>query len=121
MFQNIMATAGLLVWLGIWIAGGGVAMAGQSKPNAPTPPGKTSEAANKSYADAYNYVLDGKWTAAVPAFEKHMKAYPNSATMDDANFFLCYSKSKIEEHLEDSCQCFANFITKYQKGSYVED
>src|SRR4051812_44489891 len=106
MFKNITGKAGMLiVWLfGIWSV---PLYAVEKVPPAPpvaatpatpaVPAAPAMDAAGRSYAEAYNYVLDGKWVAAIKALQTHLKNFPTSSTVDDANFWLCYSQSKNDQ------------------------
>ncbi|MCB0280585.1 MAG: tetratricopeptide repeat protein, partial [Calditrichaeota bacterium] len=74
----------------------------------------------KSYMKAYENVLNGNWDESISQFESLIKQHPKSEYVDDAFFWIAYSKKEQNEN-EESMQLFLDFVKKYPKSNHVEN
>jgi HEAT repeat protein len=77
--------------------------------------------ANKLYQEAYNLVLDNKWSAAIEKFKILLDKYGNSSWEDDARFWMCYSMEKQNNNLEKSFECYEDFIASHDDSKWRDD
>lgn len=77
--------------------------------------------ANHTYQEAYNLILDEKWSAAIPALERVVKDYPQSDWIDDARFWQCYAREKSDRDLESAFACYQDFLDNYPDSKWVKD
>ena len=75
----------------------------------------------KAYKQAYNLVLEEKWKEAHKALERFIQSFRRSAWIDDARFWQCYAREKLEYDLEEVFDCYQNFIKAYPKSKWVDD
>ena len=81
----------------------------------------TQDESAKDYQKAYNLILDEKWSEALTALESFLKAYPKSSYRDDALFWQCYAKEKSGQSLEDSFECYNNFLKRHSGSKWADD
>jgi outer membrane protein assembly factor BamD (BamD/ComL family) len=87
-------------------------------------PGHSAEAQDKdaiAYKQAYNFVLQEKWTEALKAMEDVARTYPKSAWVDDARFWQCYSREKLDQPLENVFKCYQKFTQAYPGSEWADD
>ena len=75
----------------------------------------------KVYKQAYSLVLEENWEEAHKALEKFIQEYSRSAWIDDARFWQCYAREKLDYALEDVYGCYDKFIKAYPKSKWVDD
>jgi HEAT repeat protein len=76
--------------------------------------------AGQAYAKAYDFILNEDWDQAVTALQGVQKQYPNSSIVDDAAFYICFSKDKSGKS-KQALECYAQFVKKYPSSNYVDD
>ena len=84
-------------------------------------PVDTQERDAKAYQKAYNLILQEKWEQAEKALSQFVRTYRRSAWVDDARFWMCYAKEKMDHPLEDVFSCYQNFIKAYSSSKWVDD
>ncbi|MCB0295031.1 MAG: hypothetical protein KDG51_07275, partial [Calditrichaeota bacterium] len=77
----------------IMLLAGAAAMAAAFSPEEP------QDRAQTAYQDAYNLILDEKWSEAITAFDNLLGQYPKSGWVDDARFWRCYANEKLDKSL----------------------
>jgi len=75
----------------------------------------------KAYKQAYNLILGEKWEQAEKALSKFVSMHRRSAWADDARFWMCYAKEKLDHPLEDVFSCYQKFIKAYSSSKWVDD
>src|SRR5262245_24591903 len=75
----------------------------------------------KAYQNAYNLVLDEKWSEASSAFDTFLKQYPRSSHADAATFWSCFAKEKLGKTPEDVFKCYKTFAQQYPHSEFVDD
>src|SRR4030042_3372238 len=74
-----------------------------------------------AYKQAYNLVLQEKWADALKAMEEMVKNYSKSAWVDDARFWQCYAREKLNQSQEEIFRCYQEFINAYADSEWADD
>ncbi|GAJ15802.1 unnamed protein product, partial [marine sediment metagenome] len=53
----------------------------------------------KDYKQAYNLILEEKWEEASKTMTQFIQKYSRSTWVDDARFWQCYTKEKLDHPL----------------------
>jgi len=77
--------------------------------------------ADKLYQEAYKLVLDKNYEGAMSKFNKILKDYSSSSWVDDAEFWLCYSREKADQNLEASFDCYYEFVEQNEESKWRDD
>lgn len=77
--------------------------------------------AGQAYQKAYNNILDEKWQEALTDLEKVLNDYPDSRWVDDARFWQCYAREKLNHDLEEVFECYSQFIKSYAESDWVAE
>src|SRR4030067_2004562 len=74
-----------------------------------------------AYKQAYDLVLREKWADALKAMEGLVKNYSKSAWVDDARFWQCYAREKLNQSPETVYKCYQDFINAYPESEWTDD
>ena len=89
------------------------------------PPGLSAEKVQdpdtKAYQAAYNFILEQKWEAANSALEDFLWKNPKSSWVDDARYWQCFAKEKLEKSLENAFLCYQDFLKIHPGSKYASD
>ncbi len=84
----------------------------------PADPNKTD---TQRFEEAYDYILEEDWDAALTAFEAFIQTYEKSPYLDDAHFWHCYAMEKTGAQDEDVFKCYQDLIKTYPKSQWTDD
>ena len=73
------------------------------------------------FQEAYDYILEEDWDAALTAFETFMQKYEKSTYFDDAHYWRCFAMEKTGIRDEDVFNCYQNLIKTYPKSKWTDD
>jgi HEAT repeat protein len=82
---------------------------------------QAQDAAGQAYRAAHKLVLEEKYPAAIEALQGFLARYSASDWSDDARFWICFSRDKMEPSLEKSFDCYQKFIQSNPKSEWVDD
>src|SRR4030042_4069464 len=74
-----------------------------------------------AYKQAYNLVLQEKWAEALKAMEELVIKYSKSAWVDDARFWQCYAREKLNKSPATVYKCYQEFINAYPESEWADD
>jgi tetratricopeptide (TPR) repeat protein len=75
----------------------------------------------KTYKQAYSLVLGENWEKAHKELDRFIQKFPRSTWTDDACFWQCYAREKLDYDLEEVYGCFDKFIKAYPESQWVND
>ncbi|MFC1492756.1 HEAT repeat domain-containing protein, partial [candidate division KSB1 bacterium] len=75
----------------------------------------------KSYREAYKNILNEKWDEAVDALKKFREDYPKSRRLSSAEYWICFSREKLDYPDEEVFELYEEFIEKYPSSSWADD
>jgi len=65
----------------------------------------------RAYQKAYQLIMDEKWDMAAKALDKFIETFgKKSRYIDDALFWRCYTREKMDKSLENIFECYNKFI-----------
>ena len=76
---------------------------------------------SRLYKEAYALILKEEWAAAEKQFSEYVNQFPKSGWVDDATFWICYSKDKGRLPDEASFQCYRDFIRQFPGSEWADD
>ncbi len=75
----------------------------------------------KAYKQAYDLILEENWEEANEALAAFIGKYSQSAWVDDASFWQCYTMEKLRHSMEEVFNCYQKFIKAYPESKWVDD
>jgi len=83
--------------------------------------GDPNQRDTQRYQEAYDYILEENWDAALTAFETFMQQYEKSPYFDDAHYWHCFAMEKTGTRDEDVFTCYQDLIKTYPKSNWTDD
>ncbi len=77
--------------------------------------------ASKLYKQAYELVLEKEFSKAQPLLQQIVNDYSSSSWVDDAQFWLCYSKEQLGKDRKAAFKCYETFLQDYPKSKWSDD
>jgi tetratricopeptide (TPR) repeat protein len=75
--------------------------------------------AYRAYKEAYNLVLDEKWSKARTMLAELLAQYPKSEYADDASYWRAYALRHIDH--AQAVEAYRRFIKEFPKSKYYDD
>ncbi|NUP97405.1 MAG: HEAT repeat domain-containing protein, partial [Planctomycetaceae bacterium] len=83
--------------------------------------GEPQDATYQAFKTAQAYVYDERWNDAITNLQSFITKYAQSKYVDDAQFWMCYSREKRGDDAETVFTAYKDFIAKYPRSEYVDD
>lgn len=80
-----------------------------------------AQSADEAYQAAYELVLSENWSAASDALRSFSANHSGSKWEDDAQYWQCHAAEKRGDNLERVFECYQEFVSEYDRSSWVDD
>ncbi len=85
------------------------------------PTAQAQDGPGEAYQQAYGYVLDEDWQAALSALRAVNRNYPESPWEDDAAFWICHVQEQQGATDENTFACYRDFVETHGDSKWADD